>query len=524
MSASDAVPAPFSVAPTWQYDGDDGLWSTFEINLGTPPQTFRVLPSTTTSETWVPIPEGCEGILQNIADCGTLRGVNYYQGESSRGFQTDASNTWELIGIYNLATEQNIWGTEGNQGFYGQDTISLGRYPSGQSVDFLSQIVAGVSTANVWVGSLGMGTSTAGFKVKADGIPSLLSTMKNQSIIPSLSFGYTVGSSYSSPQTPGSLILGGYDQARFKPSDISFPLGGDDEETLPVNVQSIVAEDVFGGTLSLLPGGSSITTIIDSTTSQMWLPQNVCDLFATAFGLRYDSYTGLYIVNNTIHNELLDMNPTVTFTLSSTDDAGSNTNIEFPYAAFDLQAGIPLFNLTTNYFPLRVAQNESQQVLGRAFLQEAYVFVDWERRNFTISQAIHQNSTTDIQPVLSPVRSTSEDSSSLSTGAIVGIAVGAVAIIASIIGLLIFFKIRSRRRRTAAHKLDEPTELSDDPMPPPEIMSKQYHELSDAENSKVELGANQLTELHGDAWKNELEGSATLDKYGKEKREYYELP
>ena len=229
----------------------------------------------------------------------------------------------------------------------------------------------------------------------------------------------------ASPQTPGSLILGGYDQARFKASKLSFSNGGSNKETLPLSINSIIAENVFGGTQSLLSSGNSITATIDSTVSQVWLPQNVCDLFASAFGLKYDASTGLYLVNNTIHAQLKQKNPTVTFTLAPTGDSSSTMNIEFPYAAFDLQAGIPLFNSTTNYFPLRVAANESQQVLGRAFLQEAYVFVDWERGNFTLGQAIHQNTTTDIVPVLSPTYGgNTSPSSGLSTGAIIGIAVG----------------------------------------------------------------------------------------------------
>ena len=195
MSLS-TVPAPFSVSPSWSWDGDDGSWSTFSIQVGSPKQSFRVLPSTTGAETWIPIPQGCEGILANIADCGTLRGVNDFNGQPSRGFETNASSTWDLIGIYELATEQNLWGTTGNPGFYGLDTVSLQSYPSGRSADLSSQTVAGVSTANVWLGSLGLGSGDAHFDIKKESIPSLLDSMKSQNFTPSLSFGYTAGAFY----------------------------------------------------------------------------------------------------------------------------------------------------------------------------------------------------------------------------------------------------------------------------------------------------------------------------------------
>jgi hypothetical protein len=279
--------------------------------------------------------------------------------------------------------------------------------------------------------------------------------------------------------------------------------------------------------MSLLPNGDAIVTTIDSTTSQMWLPQNVCDLFAQAFGLKYDTYTELYLVNDTMHKQLQQSNPSVTFTLGNTGSTSEPTNIVLPYAAFDLQAGIPLFNFSTNYFPLRVAANASQQVLGRAFLQEAYVFVDWERNNFTIGQAIHQNSTTNIVPVLSPTYNSGGNDSSLSTGTIVGIAVGAGVVIAAIIGIIAFFVIRSRRRRRYKPHEQLLEELPDNSLPPPEIMSQNVYELQEGENSKHELevyAKHQPSELQGESFERELEGDG--ERLGKSQKRIsiYEMP
>ena len=534
VSSSTGLPAPFSVSPSWSWDGDDGSWSTFQISVGTPEQSFRILPSTTGAETWVPIPVGCEGILANVADCGTMRGVDNFNGKKSKGFQTDASSTWDLIGIYELTTEQNLWGPTGNPGDYGLDTVSL-QNSSGKSVNLKGQTIAGVATGNVWLGSLGMGTAPAKFDVEKKNIPSLLDSMKSQNYTPSLSFGYTAGASYSDFQTPGSLVIGGYDKARVESFDLPFPVDNDSNGTLAVDVKSIIADNVFGGTLSMLPNGKSMTTSIDSTTSQLWLPKSVCDLFASAFGLKYDSYTELYLVNDTTHRQLKQTNPSVTFTLGNSDSSSSTTNIVLPYAAFDLQAGIPLYNYSTNYFPIRVAANESQQVLGRAFLQEAYIFVNWEAKHFQIGQAVHQNHTTNIVPIY-PIDSTSGNGntdSGLSTGAIVGIAVGACALIALAIGLAAFFVVRSRRRqRVAAHMgkdVEPPSELSEETVVPPEIMSHQVYELQEGENSKHELfaGAKPVSELPAESLERELQGDGeVLGTYGRDKKRdtYYELP
>ena len=542
VSTSTAVPAPFVVTPSWSWDGDDGSWSSFAIQVGTPPQSFRVLPSTTGAETWIPYPPGCEGILQNIADCGTLRGVDNFEGQPSRGFQTNASSTWNLIGTYELATEQNLWGSTGNPGYYGYDTVSLEPYPSGTKAKLKDQTVAGVATANVWLGSLGLGTADANFPVEKTSNPSLLSTMGSQNYTPGLSFGYTAGASYgmrnlnysmdlsnisvASGGIPGSLIFGGYDKARFTPSHLSFPVDGEKNKLLPLSLKSIIVDNVpNGGSVALLRGGALVASI-DSTTSQMWLPQNVCDLFAQTFGLAYDTYSGLYTINDTTHKQMKQANPSVTFTLGSTGSSRQTTNIVFPYAAFDLQAGIPWFNFTTNYFPLRVAANPSQQVLGRAFLQEAYLFVDWERNNFTIGQAIHQNSTTHIVPVLSPTYNSGNTNSGLSTGTIVGIAVGAGALVVIIIGLIAFFVIRSRRRRGVPHE-DSLEELQDTSIKPPEIMSAQVYELQEGENSKHELevyAKHQPSELQGESFERELEGDGERLGKREKRRSVYEMP
>lgn len=90
-------------------------------------------------------------------------------------------------------------------------------------------------------------------------------------------------------------------------------------------------------------------------------------------GLTFDNRTERYLVNDTTHTKLLQLNPSITFKLSVNATGGTTLNLNFPYAAFDLQASYPIYSNRTNYFPLRRAFNDSQYTLGRTFLQEAYV-------------------------------------------------------------------------------------------------------------------------------------------------------
>ncbi|RMY49323.1 hypothetical protein D0863_15177 [Hortaea werneckii] len=559
-----STPFPLVLAPSWSFDGDDGNWSSFLIEVGDPPQSFRVLPSTGVSEVWLPLPQGCQGIMSDVSDCGDRRGVNAINGTASLGFQTNVSSTWESIGIYKLEAEQTLFGND-NDALYGLDTVSIDLIDnSGQNTfsgKLDSQTVAGFATGDFWLGSLGLGSAQANFTTENENIPSLITSLRSKNLTGSASFGYAAGASYASPADYGSLVIGGYDNARSQGDNLTIPLGGPDNQTLGVGVVNILAENTANGTVSLWRDSSPLIATIDSTVSQLWLPQSVCDLFASAFGLTFDTTTGFYLVNETTHEQLLQSNPSISFmlgpntTTTSASAAADTINIVLPYAAFDLQAEIPLYNSSTNYFPIRVAANESQYTLGRTFLQEAYLFVDWERRNMTLAQVAHQNDTADIVPVEPPsLRSSGgTEDGGLGTGDIVGIAVGASAAIVLAVGILVFFVLRSQRRRrravALARKIEEESngfssdekktegeavnELDGDRITPQEIMSEQRHELSGGEGSETtnEAMSTPLVEMpDGQVVGKELEDTSnrvgTQEKEWKQRQvhEVYELP
>lgn len=166
------------------------------------------------------------------------------------------------------------------------------------------------------------------------------------------------------------------------------------------NQISLTGQD--GTKQDLLPAG--INAYVDSTVAQIWLPLEACKLFEKAFGLTYDAENQLYPVSNTLHKKLLAQNASITFTLGNSDSGSQNTDITLPYDSFDLQAKPPFAPNATRYFPLQRAANEKQYTLGRTFLQEACLTVDWERQNFPICQRsfnpdISQQNLVSIQPV-----------------------------------------------------------------------------------------------------------------------------
>lgn len=270
----------------------------------------------------------------------------------------------------------------------GNDTLTLGVAGiTGPSLT--NQVIFGIADdRKYYLGMLGLNPVSTSLSKGAKGQPSFITSLRNQDIIPSLSFGYTAGAYYrESPERDcqnaffsysmigfkkvlGSLTLGGYDQSRFTPNNSTFSFAPGTAD-LVVGIQSIFSTNANGTSNSLLSSG--ILAYVDSTVSGLTLPIEVCQSFEKAFGLKYNQTNGFYLVDNALHTALLKQKASVTFTLGGTITGGNTINITLPYESFDLQLSppVPLIGDKTSYFPLQRAVNTTRYVLGRTFLQEA---------------------------------------------------------------------------------------------------------------------------------------------------------
>ncbi|KAF2740906.1 acid protease [Polyplosphaeria fusca] len=482
-------PDPYQVPPTQEFDGNDGSWSTFQIAIGTPGQEFRLLPSTKSGETYVVVPQGClEG---DGADCPAKRGAEIFNSQQNLGFTVNESSTWSTIGQYDVALENRL--NYSAAGLFGFDKISLGPAADSSSLSLDSQVVGGIAEPDYWMGILPLGTPDSSFSSQSQSIPSFLYQLRNQSKIPSLSFGYTAGAEYRLKGTFGSLTLGGYDSTRFKSNTnpATFTFATDPSKLLTVGVESIMGMNTLKGTYSLT--SEAHFSLVDSTVPHLWLPREICDNFESAFGLTYDPHTDLYLVNDTMHEQLISNNPSITIKLvnSLTDTTTNYTNIELPYSAFDLQASYPYYDNATNYFPIRRAANDTQYVLGRTLLQEAYLIVDYERANFSIAQAAFPDplpaaKIITITPPSESDTTTPSSNPTLSTGAIAGIAVGG-GVLLILIAAAIFFFFRRRKSKRRRYELAN-NQVS-------ESGSHNHLAVSPQKYDPQELGGTPLTEL-----------------------------
>lgn len=310
------------------------------------------------------------------------------------------------------------------------------------------------------------------------------------------------------------MTLGGYDSSRFVPNNVTFTFAPDNERDLVVAIQTVTSSTDAGPIAQLLP--DPIYAYVDSTVPQIWLPVEACRAFEEAFGLTYDNETDLYLLDQDAHEELLDLNPNVTFTLARGLAGGANVDIVLPYAAFDMQATPPYQGLAEQsyYFPLRRAANETQYTLGRVFLQESYLFVNWERQTFNVSQCAWEEGMQENIVAVPPGNGTATDneqssggdtsgSGGIGSGAIIGIAVAAVAVI--VIGIVTaVFVIRRRKNARKVpgqgkHKPSDGAVAGDPPDSQPRENARRSNEEGGYVFPKVELDADQHPhELCGD--------------------------
>lgn len=239
-------------------DGNDGPWSSFTVQIGTPSQDIRVLPSTSGSSIWAVVAEGCN-ITTDPSECAINRGQLFYPNESS---------TWSEKGTYQLQIPaESSLGYSGNA-YFGFDTVSLGYQGSGgPTISHL--VVGGIVTKDFFVGTLGLTPNAINFTDFNTPKPSLLAHLRNQKRIAGRSYAYTAGAQYTPKPTFGSLTFGGRDTTRFVPNNLTINRAADITRDLLVGIQAINSE---GG--SLLSEG--IIAFVDSTASQIWLPIETC--------------------------------------------------------------------------------------------------------------------------------------------------------------------------------------------------------------------------------------------------------
>ncbi|KAF1829200.1 acid protease [Decorospora gaudefroyi] len=533
-----SVPAPVTVAPDQDWMGIDGAWNTFSLRVGSSQANVRVLVSTASQQIWAINDMAC---ITNVTDPATGEIVEFNtldsQCQDSRGYlyNTSNSDTWRKKGFYQLWIEKNL-GLVGN-GLYGFDSVGLGL--PGEKGPYIENTTVGtLVTPNFWLGHIGLHPKPTNFSTFENPVPSYMTLLFEQKNIPSLSFGYTAGAQYHDQTVLGSLVLGGYDASRLIPNNLTFIFAPDNERDLVVGLVGLTANTTTNQNIDLMKR-DDVTLFIDSTIAEVYLPVEICEAFEDAFGLKRDEATDLYLVDDALHQTLLAENPSVTFVLGQKYSTDATVRITLPYAAFDLEASPPYRGLQnkTRYFPLRLGNNPNEWVLGRTFLQEAYLTVDWERQNFTLSAVDWTfGKPAEILPIVSPKYAVSNDPPGprkrLTSAAVIGIAVGGgfcFALVMCAIGWC--FWRRRHKRKLEAIKAKYEAEVAAAAASKKHAATPEEHATSPVRDSTEGRTVFPKAELPGiSAVHHELssgveeKGSLTVNEADGTERQIYEMP
>lgn len=292
------------------------------------------------------------------------------------------------------------------------------------------------------------------------------------------------------------MTLGGYDAYRLKPHDVNFNLDPNDRipsvnlrgitATVPT-LESAPASNWTSTSQPLMGMNESVTAIIDTTTPYLWLPTAVCDTFARYLDLQWNETLGVYIFSHgSQYTEYLGQSPlSFTFSISSYDDLDNFAqplalpgvvNITIPAAAFAQLLRYPFANViqfsdsSVPYFPLKRAEAGGPYIIGRAFMQAAYIIMDYETAQFSIHEAAFpSNPATNVSLITIDRSPTSpypyyvapSKPKGLTTSQIAGMVVG-IVLGGSMVLVFTYVYFRRRRTRKANKEAAQVEEVKDD--------------------------------------------------------------
>lgn len=355
--------AAISIPPAQNWVGNNGPWSSFGLQIGSPAQEVAVLPATSKSNIWAVQNDSCSSMIA-VGDCEAFFG-GLYEPENSTSFvdlkRSDQEPYFELP----FRPEQSL-GYEGNAQI-GTDNVRFqdGRILPKQVISVFAETDPFLAT-----GLLGLNDQPLNITSSFDNYTSPLSTLRKAEVIPSSFWAYNAGARYLESRPLASLTLGGYDAGR----------GGELKDALKVNMAPsdfrdlvISVERISIGERTVEP---KIEAYIDSIIPELWLPESACKIFEDAFDLQWNESAQMYLLDDQ-HLDQLFSKPLakVNFTLADPADTSNSINISFSYGAFGLQARYPLAGIQDDsvlyYFPLKRANESTGYYLGHAFLQEA---------------------------------------------------------------------------------------------------------------------------------------------------------
>lgn len=307
-----------------------------EIEIGTPPQKFKVILDTGSSNLWVPSKQ-----------CGSIACYLHTKYDSS------ASSTYKTNGT----SFEIRYGSGSLSGFVSQDTVSIGDLTVKKQDFAEATSEPGLAFAfGRFDGILGLGYDT----ISVNKIVPPFYNMVNQGLLDEPVFAFYLGSTDKESE----VVFGGADEDHYSGKLIKLPIRR--KAYWEVQFDSIT----FGKDTAEFDG---MGAILDTGTSLIALPTTIADLLNTQIGAK-KGFNGQYTVECSKRDSL----PDLTFTLSGHDFAIG------PYDYILEVSGSCISAFMGMDFPEPVGP---LAILGDAFLRRWYSVYDLGENTVALAKA-----------------------------------------------------------------------------------------------------------------------------------------
>ncbi len=380
-----SVRTPFS----WPFDdvlGPDGPWSALTIGVGSPVWSEDFYPGQIEATFFY-----CQGICPASESTYTQVGA-----DAVPGWNDNLTDPLRLTGsmaptVNRMTLDRDPGGDLGNISFLIAEDVQ-----SSYSHSINTSLQAGIlSLAARQTNSQDFTESSRKTYTPLEFLASSLATDGNP--IPSLSWGLHIASAQYN--VTGSLIFGGYDQARVLQEPGVFD--GVAISLTDIHINSTIS--AFQRTVNLMntsntpfSTGNSIPVSLEPAVPYLYLPPAICNSFATYLPLTYNPSLDLFIWD-TSHPSLIQLLTSLSnLEFTFTNNSGISTIIVIPFALLNLTFSAPLVDKLTSYFPCRPYSNDEagivdsgtfQYYLGRACLQGAFIGQNWGTGRYFLAQA-----------------------------------------------------------------------------------------------------------------------------------------
>ena len=485
-TVSQAVEAQWSTNPY----GPDGPWNVVEMGIGLPgeEQLLSFFPGTE-FQTFIPTTKLCAKNRTMQCFAAYNEAQSKESGASTAGVKFKPPPHHYSLGLKAVGENMRTWVDE----FLPRDGVSV----KNGSMALMDQVFIEYPNGQWYppvAGCLAVGGDAVNQTFEIPNQPPL-----NASVIPgylwenerieSNSFAMHIGS--ASPPISGSLVFGGYDQDRVA-GDVLELQGNTYRD--PIILEDLAIEIFTGDSpfnfadkkTGLLADGNSslasgLTVRMDGCSPYLTLPESTCKSLSNHLPILPNPDLGLYTWNVSDERYFNIMNSAsgLTFNLSTAERNGT-VSISVPFQHLNLTLDKPLVQEPTPYFPCSTALVRDY-ILGRAFLQDAFVGAGWNDGVFWLAQApgpdgphiprvvgadtgrpvkardgdwisTWKNYWSNLEGGAVQADETGETSTGLSTAAKAGIGVGVgLGVIMLIVAVVFLLRRRRKKRGQAAH-------------------------------------------------------------------------